>query len=516
MNTNRHTSIINSNFSPLVSLPSWPWQIVYRQAQERGSYVWLVGGAVRDLLRRRMPHDWDFAVDRDALRLARQVADVLGGAYFPLDADRETGRVIVQSKEGIPQVLDFALLRGAGLAEDLRMRDFTINAMAVGNDGALIDVIGGYDDLLAGRIRATSERAFQDDPVRLLRAVRLAAQFHFEVDYQTMLWLQRDSRLLMRCSAERVRDEFLYLLMLPGAVRHLRSCDQLGLLSQVIPELEPLKGMTQSPPHRFDVWQHVLYTVDTLEGVLAVATGQIGAKKPPPGPADIPPTVWEDISQALGRYTDRTAAHLSVEVSGGRDRMVLLKLAALLHDVGKAHTRSQDADGRIHFYRHEQVGAGIAAERLRELRFSGDEIARMRVLVGQHARPAHLSRAERITRRAIYRYFRATGCAGLDVALFSLADHLASRGPHLDPERWSRRLDVVQTLLTHWFEHYDETVAPSPLVTGRDLMSHLDLPSGPEIGRLLEAIREAQAEGSVSTRAEALRLAKTLTANAEK
>jgi len=198
MNTNRHTSIINSNFSPLVSLPSWPWQIVYRQAQERGSYVWLVGGAVRDLLRRRMPHDWDFAVDRDALRLARQVADVLGGAYFPLDADRETGRVIVQSKEGIPQVLDFALLRGAGLAEDLRMRDFTINAMAVGNDGALIDVIGGYDDLLAGRIRATSERAFQDDPVRLLRALRLAAQFHFEVDYQTMLWLQRDSRLLMR------------------------------------------------------------------------------------------------------------------------------------------------------------------------------------------------------------------------------------------------------------------------------------------------------------------------------
>lgn len=508
----RYTSTNNSNLPLPIPLPNWPWQIVYRQAQERGIQVWLVGGAVRDLLRRRMPHDWDFAVDRDALWLARRVADALDGAYFPLDADRETGRVIAQSKDGAQQVLDFALLRGDELEEDLKMRDFTINAMAVGKDRALIDVIGGHDDLSVGRIRATSERAFQDDPVRLLRALRLAAQFHFEIDYQTLLWLQRDSHLLMRCSAERVRDEFLHLLALPNVAEHLRDCDQFDLLSQVIPELEPLKGMAQPPPHHFDVWQHVLYTVDALEMVLSVATGQIERRKPPPRLADIPPTVWEDISQALNQYTARIAAHLSVEVSGGRDRATLLKLAALLHDVGKARTRSQDTDDdRIHFYRHEQVGAEMAAERLRALRFSRDEVARMRVLVGQHARPAHLSRVETVTRRAIYRYFRATGCAGVDVALLSLADHLASRGPHLDPVRWSRRLEVVQTLLTHWFEHHDETIAPPPLVTGHDLMTHLGLPPGPEIGRLLEAIREAQAGGHVSTRAEALRLAKTLT-----
>ena len=128
-------------------------------------------------------------------------------------------------------------------------------------------------------------------------------------------------------------------------------------------------------------------------------------------------------------------------------------------------------------------------------------------MVGQHLRPAHLARAERVTRRAVYRYFRATGCAGLDVALLSLADHLATWGPNLQERRWARRLEVAETLLTHYFERREETVAPPPLVTGHDLMAELGLDAGPEIGRLLEALREAQAAGEVRTREEALALA---------
>ena len=131
----------------------------------------------------------------------------------------------------------------------------------------------------------------------------------------------------------------------------------------------------------------------------------------------------------------------------------------------------------------------------------------MRVLVGQHLRPAHLARAERVTRRAVYRYFRATGCGGVDVVLLALADHLATHGPNLQEGRWARRLEVAETLLTHCFERYEETVDPPPLVTGRDLLAELGLSPGPEIGRLLETLREAQAAGEVQTRAEALAFA---------
>jgi hypothetical protein len=153
------------------------------------------------------------------------------------------------------------------------------------------------------------------------------------------------------------------------------------------------------------------------------------------------------------------------------------------------------------------LGAQTAAARLRELHFSRDEVERVRTIVGTHMRPGHLARAEKVTRRAVYRYFRATSCGGVDVVLLSLADYLAIWGPNLQEQRWARRLEVAEALLTHWFERYEETVSPSPLVTGRDLMTELGLDAGQQVGRLLEVVREAQAAGEVRTREEALALA---------
>ena len=376
-------------------------------------------------------------------------------------------------------------------------------------------------DLAAGRIRVTHEGAFRDDPVRLLRAVRMEAELSTttetaRIDPQTGAWMQRDAALMALPSPERVRDEFARLLALPGAARHLQRLDEFGLLDHTVPEMESLKGVAQSPPHRFDVWQHTLLIVDTLEGVLPAVMGKDETEGKPKRAAD-PPTLagapraaWGDIARTLGQFAPDVRAHFGVEVTTGRDRALLLKLAALLHDVGKPATQSQDEDGHFHFYNHEPVGAQIAAARLQKLRFSRDEIERMRVLVGQHLRPAHLARTERVTRRAVYRYFRATGCAGVDVVLLSLADHLSTWGPNLQEERWTRRLEVAQTLLTHCFEHYEETVDPALLLSGNDLMVGLALESGPRIGRLLGAIREAQAAGEISTREEALDLARRL------
>jgi len=334
--------------------------------------------------------------------------------------------------------------------------------------------------------------------------VRVEASLDFEIEPQTAAWIRRDAGLLTQPSAERVRDEFIRLLAIRNAAAHLQRLDEFGLLVHVLPELEPLKTVAQSPPHRFDVWHHSLLVVDALEGVLA-AVGEDDIE--PPVLTGAPLVAWGDVRRTLGQFAKDIAVHLAVEVSSGRNRAGLLKLAALLHDVGKPKTASQSDDGRIHFYNHEPMGAQIAAARLLELRFSRGEIERMRVLVGQHLRPAHLARAKRITRRAVYRYFRATSCGGVDVVLLSLADHLATWGPNLQERHWTRMLEMAETLLTHCFERYHETVDPPSLVTGRDLMAELGLTPGPKIGRLLEKLREAQAAGEVQTRDEALALA---------
>ncbi len=498
-----------------VPLPDWPWQEVRGLAERLGVRVWLVGGAVRDALLGRWPvHDWDFAVDRDGLRLARAVADDLDGAYFPLDTERGTGRAIMTAADGSRIELDFALLRGADLKADLMVRDFTINALAMDQTGALVDLTGSQADLQARLVRATSERAFRDDPVRLLRAVRVAAELEFGIDPQTEAWMRRDAALLNEPSPERVRDELVRILTLPNAALHVERLNDLGLLAPLLPEVTALKQISQTWPHRFDVWKHTLHILDALEGVVAAVTGQEVAPRPL---ADPPPVAWGDVARVLGQFAGEITTHLAVEVSSGRDRWAVLKLAALLHDIGKPQTQSRDEeDERIHFYNHDLVGASIAVQRMQALRFSREEMERVRVIVGQHLRPAHLAHTDAVTRRAVYRYFRATGCAGVDVALLSLADHLSTWGPNLEEERWSRRLHVAETLLTHCFERYEETVEPPPLVTGHDLMDSLALEPGPQIGRLLETIREAQAAGEVRTTEEGLALARRISSQLDK
>lgn len=496
-----------------VQLPDWPWRVVRRLAKHRGLKIWVVGGAVRDALLGRPIHDWDFAVVDGAMGLARAVGDALRGAYFPLDEERGTGRVVLTTDDEVRLELDFALLRGASLDADLAVRDFTINAMAMDDVGTLVDPLDGRADLRAKQIRATSGRAFRNDPVRLVRAVRVESELGFAIEPQTESWIRRDAALLGRPSKERVRDELARGMTIGDGAGFARRLDALRLLPRVIPELETLKGVMQSPPHRFDVWRHTLTVVETLETVVATVTG-----RPAPaslnGLAGAPTAARGQLARAMRQFAEDVRFHLAVDICDERNRALLLKLAALLHDIGKPETRSVDEDGRIHFYNHEPVGAGMAAARLRDLRFSRDEVTRVRTIIKGHLRPAHLARSEKITRRAIYRYFRDTGEAGIDVVLLGLADHLATWGPNLREERWMRRLEVAELLLSHYFERHEETIDPPALVNGHDLMEALGLPPGPVIGQLLETVREAQAAGEVTKREEALALAARISENA--
>lgn len=490
-----------------IYIPEWPWRVVRELAGELGVACWLVGGAVRDLLLGRRVHDWDFAADEKAMTLARRVGDAVGGAYFPLDEERGTARVVLTTERSSRVELDFALLRGDGLEADLKARDFTVNAMALDERGRLIDPLGGADDLRAQRIRATAEDVFCCDPVRLMRAARMEAELGFGTEPETEAWIRRDAPLLRQAAAERLRDEFLRGLAVSKGAGFVRRLDELALLVQVAPELRSLRGVVQSPPHRFDVWRHTLVVMDVLDNLLAALVGGgVGSGKA--DLTDVPVGAWGDLTRRLRQYAFDIRDHMRADVSACCDRALLLKVAALFHDIGKPETASEDDDGIIRFFDHEVVGARMAAARLRKLRLSGAEVERVRTVVLNHLRPGQLAREQKVTRRAIYRYYRETGDAGVDVVLVNLADHLATYGPNLREERWSRRLEVAELLLHHYFERREETVAPELPVDGRDLMSELELGPGPEIGRVLELLREAVAAGEVETRAEALALAR--------
>ena len=492
-------SISPLRFSPLLDS--------IRAAIPDGLTVYLVGGAVRDAFLQRETHDLDFTLKRGAIKLARSIADALKADFYPLDAERDTGRVIVSSADGTRTFLDFASFRGAELEADLAGRDFTLNAIAFNlRDNTIHDPLGGGVDLKEKRLRLCSASAIADDPVRILRGIRLAATFGFHILPETRGKMKEAADLLGTVSTERLRDELFRILDGPQPAACLRSLELLGALDKVLPELSRLNGVEQVPPHVYDVWEHTLATVSHLESILA-------ALKPDYNPNHANDWFNGLLVMRIGRYRQQVGETLSTQLVAGRTLRALLFLAALYHDIAKPQAKKVDEEGQLRFWGHDQQGAEIASERARLLVLSRDETQRLEPIIQNHMRiHFHTTRLVREgkppSRRATYRYFRDTGPAGVDICLLTLADLRATYEQTLPQETWAACLDVVRTMLEAWFEKREEQVAPKLLADGNDLMRELSLKPGPLIGELVEAIREAQATGEASTREQALALAR--------
>jgi len=480
---------------------------------ERGIKSYLIGGFVRDMLLGRDTADIDITVAADALEVAPEVATALGGKYVLLDEVNRVGRVVLVNQEatstGGKWELDFSTLKG-NIEQDLAQRDFTIDAMAIDlgkiishlltpsevrelDKGGkvplelLIDPFKGWDDLQRGVLRAVTETAFPSDAVRLLRAVRLAAELGFSIDRETETLIRRYSHLIASVAGERVREELLRLLAIPQAGQLLVYLNGLGLLTAMIPELAQVKGVEQPGAHFWDVFDHSIQTVVAVDFLLRQGTWEYA------GEEVLAAVLW---SAVLSQHFDR-------EISSGSTRRSLLKLAALLHDIAKPQTKVIDEGGRARFLGHAKEGAAVTVSILERLRFSAKEVKLVEVMVMHHLRPAQMSQDKLPSRRAIYRYFRDTGEAGIDILFLSLADHLATRGQHLGLAEWQEHAQMVEYVLAQHFEEASLMVPPK-LIDGHDLINIFGLSPGPEIGEILEAVREAQAAGEVATREEAL------------
>ena len=469
--------------------------------------VYLVGGAVRDAMLGTEIHDLDFVLQRDAIKISRRVARHLKADFYPLDDERDTGRILAVDEDGTRLQMDFAAFRGRDLESDLAGRDFTLNAIAYDlRDNAIHDPLGGAQDLQEKRLCACSQTSFSDDPVRILRGIRLAANFGFSIESETREAMKKAANLSGEISPERLRDELFRLLDGAQPATCLRALDMLGVLSYILPELSALRGFDQPAPHVHKVWEHTLATMVHLEALLASLA--IGGG--PEFEAELPDRL---MVQVIGSYRTKICEILASILTGDRSHRSLLFLAALYHDVAKPQVITNDEQGQMHFWNHDQVGAQVTAVRARALMMSNEETAWLQMIISNHLRILfHTQRLVREgkppSRRAIYRFFRDTGLAGMELCLLALADLRATYEQTLPQETWAAALEVVRLMLENWFEKPGETIDPPSLVNGDDLMKALNLEPGKKIGELLEAIREAQATGDVSTRAQALKLAK--------
>ena len=458
---------------------------------ERGAVAYLVGGSVRDqLLGRALIRDVDISVAENAASLARAFANTQGGAFYLMDAEHDVARVILEGA-----YVDFARLRG-DLRSDLATRDFTINAMArplgptaveyAGGSEVLTsgiaDPFHGMDDLAARRIRAVSDAGFEQDPVRILRAIRFANELQFAIEPHTETLLVQGAGLLSSASPERARDEFFKILALPEPARWLTRMDEIGLVKPLLPELDALRKLAQPEPHHYDALEHSLRTLGALERIQTAGYGEL----------------------ANGQFLSELQAHFAKPVSAGRTRAMLLRYVALLHDVGKAATRSADETGLIHFYEHETRGAEMIEQISLRLRLSNEEIALAKTITRNHLRPAQLAREPHLSDRAVYRFFRDTGDAGVDVCALALADLRGKSVCSDDAEQDVVLRSALALLLDRFYRARDTVISPPRIINGRTLIRELGLAPGPEVGKTLEAIREAQAEGSVRSAEDAL------------
>lgn len=455
------------------------------QSLAEGKPLYLVGGFLRDRLLNRPNHDLDFAILGDAEAFAQRLAQALKGSFIVLDPNMGIYRVALL-KEGETLHLDVSACQGKTIQEDLGRRDFTANAMALSLGdpiSKILDPYHGKNDIKKSIVRQVSSKIFEEDPIRLLRAFRFAAQWDAKIEPETFRTIQEYASRIPNSSGERIREELFKLFLAPQSHKTVRLMDQAGLLTKIFPELEKARDLAMDFYPKIGVLGHVLNSLERLEEIFQTY-----------------PKRFPKIQAKLKPYFEEKTA-------GEFPRSAVMKLAALLHDIGKPAT-AQKIEGRTRFLQHDEVGQGMAEKLLNHYRFSRKEESCVGKLVRAHMRPGNLAHAEILTDKAIFRFFRDLQEDAIAMLIVSLADHQTYLKPKDYYSSKDAHVRVTKLMLERLF-FQEEKVKPKKLVDGNFLMMSLNLPPGPLIGEILNAIQEAQAEGKVHTPEEALSFAQT-------
>ncbi|HEX7245023.1 MAG TPA: HD domain-containing protein [Solirubrobacterales bacterium] len=440
--------------------------------------VWIAGGAVRDAALGLAVDDLDLAVSGDPEAVVKAIAREGGGHAFELSAEYATWRVV--AADGSWQV-DATALRGSTIEADLAERDFTIGAVAVPLvGGEPIDPFGGLADLDRRLLRAVGERSFAADPLRLLRAARLVAGLDLEVDPATAALARAEAHRAGEPAGERQLAELRQLLGGPDPLRGMALLDELGLTPAVLPEVEALKGVEQGPNHHLDVHGHTLAVLErTLE-------------------------VEADLGRFGGERAEELRALLAEPLADEMSRGTALRFGALLHDIGKPATRSEQ-QGFVTFVGHDRDGVAIVGGICERLRASRALTRHLQDLTLHHLRLGFMVHEAPLPARRVHEYLRATDPVSVDVTLLTVADRLSARGsgPFATEEAIEAHLALARDMLAAALD-WRRDGPPPPLLRGDELAAELGIPQGPALGELLEEVEAAQYAGEVADRQQAV------------
>jgi poly(A) polymerase len=443
--------------------------------------IWIVGGAVRDALLGREVTDVDLAVAGDPEQIARWLGRAAEGHAFELSGEFATWRV--QAREASWHV-DVAALRGDAIEEDLAARDFTLNAIAVPLAGGdPIDPTGGVRDVSAGVLRAVSDRSFYDDPLRIMRAARIASVLELELDRATIELARRFAARAAEPAGERQLAELRGIVAGPDPVRGVSLMDELGATSAVLPELDALRGVEQNPYHHLDVHDH---TIEVLARAVELEA---------------------DPGAVLGNLADDLRELLKEPLADELTRSGGLRLAALFHDLGKPRTRSVAPNGRVLFIGHDEAGVEIIRSICERLRASRRLTSFLASLTRNHLRLGFLVHERPLSRRQVYEYLVATAPETVDVTLLTVADRLATQGRRTRSEAIESHLELAREMIAEGLA-WRRSGPPTPPIRGDELAAELGIELGRDVGRALSEIEAAQFAGEVASRDDAVALAR--------
>lgn len=458
-----------------IRLDDAPVVATTRRALEGAENVWIVGGAVRDAALGREVADLDLAVAGDPGAAAKAIGRDLGEHAFELSAEFGTWRVVARERGW---QIDVTALRGGGIEADLAERDFTVGAVAVPlAGGEPIDPYAGLTDLADRRLRAVSEQSFLADPLRLLRAPRLAAELELEIEPRTADLARAAAARAADSAGERQLAELRQLMGGPDPLRGLALLGELGVEGVVLPELELLRGVEQGPNHHLDVYDHTLAVLEhTLE-------------------------VEADLERFAGERAGEVLELLEEPLADDMNRRTALRFGALFHDIAKPQTKAE-FNGFVGFKGHDEVGAETIGTICGRLRASRKLTQHLQAMARHHLRLGFLIAEMPLPPRRVHAYLRATEPVTVDVTLLTVADRLSARGsgPIAAPEMVAAHLQLAREMIAAGLDWRREG-PPAPLLRGDEIAAELGIEPGPELGSALAELEAAQYAGEVSDRA---------------
>jgi poly(A) polymerase len=463
--------------------------------------IYLIGGYVRDFLLHKQNNDLDFSVTKNAANAARRIADFFNGDFYLLDHQRETARALVNINDN-PMTIDIALISGKNIKEDLPKRDFTINALAIDITDLekVIDLLDGRTDLINHELKPCSENSFINDPIRTLRAIRFIQSLSLDFDDHVKQLIITASKDLKRISNERIRDEICHIFDLSDIKKSLDLLWEFDLFKQLFPDLIPLQRIPPAFPHVSDAFTHTLQVVELTH--IFIKDIFIGSQRTHEN------KLINESLEKIGKYKYELRNYFDNLTDRKIPFSILMIFAALYHDSGKSIIMPVKDGEKLIFKNHAEISANIAFGRLKSFAFSNEEIQFVKLIILHHMdEELKIIGDELEFRKNIYRFFRDAGYCGILVGFLHLADLIATYGKSMPAKGWATALKSVDRLFDAWFHQYEEIVAPPRLLNGDDLIDKFGIKPGPQLGKILEQIREEQAAGKILERNAALEYA---------